>query len=617
MNSTGATGMAGGPISSAPAQQPSQTALEMAAGRKALERYREKVSGSVAAGNPRPSGATGTSTFLAGPTGPNGRLPPVPGPIAATSSTGRQANSSNHSTSPFAVSPNAVTRAARPVVPFRDHMERARIYRQMQQPNLLHYRDDFYDYEAGRYATIEDGTVKAALYRFLDSCQKVIQRNGKSVPVPFEPNTTSVSETINALEAVAHLRSTVEQPSWLDGRAGPDPSQLVSFPNGILDLGTNQFTPPDPALFTPHGVAFDYDPNAPTPAEWLNFLNQIFAGEQDQIDALQEMFGYCVSGDVSHEKAFGLFGPKRSGKDTVRHTLQSMISPKAVCGPTLDSMGTNFGMSAFIGKQLAIVGDMRLGSKCDKDLLAENILKLTGRGLFTIDRKHKEHWTGPLPCKLLLISNEMPKIKDTSGALASRLIVFLTRISFYGHEDPNLFRDKIKPELPGILNWSLEGLHRVRARGSLAETSSSMQAREDLAREGSPVLAFVHECLTLDPSASVSKDILYSAYVDYAEHNGLPITSKDWFFRDLNTATAGKIKDQRVRKGGNVHNVIGVRISTPPPPRWRQATTGTASDASQASVPPTQTAEDVGLPTDSDAVLDERIAALKAPASAS
>ncbi|MGD0026653.1 MAG: hypothetical protein ABSC37_18870 [Xanthobacteraceae bacterium] len=87
---------------------------------------------------------------------------------------------------------------------------------------------------------------------------------------------------------------------------------------------------------------------------------------------------------------------------------------------------------AFIGKQLAIVGDMRLGSKCDKDLLAENILKLSGRGLFTIDRKHKDHLTGSLPCKLLLISNEMPKFKDTSGALASRPIIFQTRISFYG-----------------------------------------------------------------------------------------------------------------------------------------------------------------------------------------
>ena len=152
--------------------------------------------------------------------------------------------------------------------------------------------------------------------------------------------------------------------------------------------------------------------------------------------------------------------------------------------------------------------------------------------------------------RALLISNEMPKIKDTSGALASRPIIFQTRVSFYGREDRNLFRDKIKPELPGILNWSLAGLRRTRERGPIAEPACSIVAREELAREGSPVIAFVHECLALDPAASVNKDVMYSTYLDYAEHNGLYHASKSWFFRDLETATAGKVKSERVQKDG-------------------------------------------------------------------
>ena len=431
--------------------------------------------------------------------------------------------------------------------------------------------------------------------------------------VPFEPDTKSINETINALKAVGHVLPTIGQPYWLYGYPGPDPAQLVCFPNGILNLSTNQFMRPDPRLFTSHGVAFDYDPNAPEPVEWLKFLDQIFAGDQEQIDALQEMFGYCVSSDVSQEKVFMWIGPKRSGKDTMRHTLQSLLSPKAVCGPTLDSMGTNFGMSAFIGKQVAIVGDMRLGSKCDKDLLAENILKLSGRGLFTIDRKHKDHWTGTLSCKLVLISNEIPKIKDTSGALASRLINFLTRVSFYGREDPHLFRDKIRPELPGILNWSLDSLRRMLARGSIAEPVCSIEAREQLAREGSPVMAFVQECLMLEPSASVDKDVLYSVYLDYAADHGLHPVSKSWFYRDLETATAGKVKDERVQKDGGrrTHNIVGVRISDPPPKRRPQTVWNTNEAVPHAPATPTaQTAEDVGESSDIDSALDERVKSL-------
>ena len=492
-------------------------------------------------------------------------------------------------------------------------MGRSRIYRTKERPHLWHYRDDFYDYEAGHYVMVDDHTIDANLYSFLDKCGREVIRDRRPMIVPFEPDTKSVHETINALKAVGHVLPTVEQPCWLDGRTKPDPAQLICFPNGILSLITDEFLPADPKLFTSHGVAFDYDANAPEPVEWLEFLKQIFAEEQDQIDALQEMFGYCVSSDVSQEKVFMWIGPKRSGKDTMRHTLQSMLSLKAVCGPTLDSMGTNFGMSAFIGKQLAIVGDMRLGSKCDKDLLAENILKLSGRGLFTIDRKHKDHWTGPLPCKLLLISNEMPKIKDTSGALASRPIIFQTRVSFYGREDRNLFRDKIKPELPGILNWSLAGLRRTRERGPIAEPACSIDAREELAREGSPVIAFVHECLALDPTASVNKDVMYSTYLDYAEHNGLYHASKSWFFRDLETATAGKVKSERVQKDGErVHKIVGARISNPPPVRLlstRNGDYGVSQQGQPPAAPTTQTAEDVGELSDSDAALDEHMAA--------
>jgi P4 family phage/plasmid primase-like protien len=479
--------------------------------------------------------------------------------------------------------------AASPVVPKDNHMGRARIFRTKMRPNLRHYRDDYYDHEAGHYTVVDDGTIKAELYSFLDTCGKQVLHKSQPKVIPFEPNKVSVSETGEALKAVGHVLPTVEQPYWLDGRPGPNPGDLICFPNGILNLSSNMFMPTDPMLFTPHGVGFDYDPNAPAPVNWLKFLDEVFAGEQDQIDALQEMFGYCVSSDVSQEKVFMLLGEKRSGKDTIRHTLQSLLSPTAICGPTLDSMSSNFGMSQLIGKQLAVVGDMRLGAKCDKDLLAEHVLKLSGRGLFTIDRKYKSHWTGQLLCKLLLISNEMPKLKDTSGALASRMIIYQTRGSFYGREDRHLFRDKIRPELPGILLWSLDGLQRMRGRGPIAEPACSIEARQQLAREGSPVLAFVQECLTLDPTALIEKNMLYAAYVDFAQHNGLLPTSKSWFFRDLETATAGKVKAERVRKDGdNVHNIVGARLREP------------AKAVGQAT-------EDVGEPSESDIWLDGMI----------
>jgi putative DNA primase/helicase len=148
------------------------------------------------------------------------------------------------------------------------------------------------------------------------------------------------------------------------------------------------------------------------------------------------------------------------------------------------------------------------------------------------------------------------------------MITYRTRTSFYGREDPHLFEDKIKPELPAILLWALEGLRRVRQRGSIAEPACSIEMREELAREGSPIMAFVQECLTLDTAATVDKNVMYSTYLDFAYNNGLQATSKSWFFRDLDTATASKVKAERVQNGGvRVHNIVGARISNPPPKR--------------------------------------------------
>ena len=162
-----------------------------------------------------------------------------------------------------------------------------------QRPNLYHYRDDYYDHEAGHYTIIDDATIRADLYEFLDHCDKEVPCKGKPTEtevVSFAPNKSSVSETGEALKALGHVIPTVEQPHWLDGRAGPNPADLICFPNGILNINSNQFTPPDPMLFTPHGVGFDYDPNASAPTEWLNFLDQIFDGEARS--------NRCVAGDV-------------------------------------------------------------------------------------------------------------------------------------------------------------------------------------------------------------------------------------------------------------------------------------------------------------------------------
>src|SRR5262249_41911205 len=73
------------------------------------------------------------------------------------------------------------------------------------------------------------------------------------------------------------------------------------------------------------------------------------------------------------QKMFLLVGPKRGGKGTIARVLIQMIGRHNVAGPTLASLGANFGLQDLIGKPVAIISDARIGSRADASLIAERL----------------------------------------------------------------------------------------------------------------------------------------------------------------------------------------------------------------------------------------------------
>ena len=106
--------------------------------------------------------------------------------------------------------------------------------------------------------------------------------------------------------------------------------------------------------------------------------------------------------------------------------------------PTLAGLGMNFGLAPLIGKGVAIISDARLGGRADQHAIAERLLSITGEDTITVDRKYMFAWTGQLLVRFLVISNELPRLSDASGALMSRFIVLVLTHSFYGREDQTL-----------------------------------------------------------------------------------------------------------------------------------------------------------------------------------
>ncbi len=422
---------------------------------------------------------------------------------------------------------------------------------------LHYYRGAFYTWRGGCYQSADDPAVNAAIWKHLDGA---LRMGPKEMIVPFEPNRARVADVCAALTAEAYLPSHIEAPAWIsDGEDRPPASEFLSIKNGLLHLPTEKLWPATPTYFGFNVAGATYDPEAACP-RWLEFLAQVWGGDSEAIETLQDVFGYILSGDTSQQKIPLIVGPKRAGKGTIARILTELIGKGNVASPTLNSLESNFGLASLIGKPLAIVGDARISGRANQAVIAERLLGISGEDSQEIDRKYLPAWTGRLPTRFLIMSNELPRLSDASGALASRFIVLVMQNSFLGREDRGLAK-RLIAELPGILNWAIEGYHRLSRRGHFLQPDSARDAIEDLEALSSPISAFLKEKCETGPGQSCPTSRLYGAWRDWCAETGRKEPGTEQTFgRDLKAARSW-IEVRRPRAdGGQVRTYMGIGL---------------------------------------------------------
>lgn len=410
----------------------------------------------------------------------------------------------------------------------------SRSARHADGPTLRRWRVDWYRWtpDRGRYVCLTDERIEADLYRGLRLTRPADARDVRSALI--------------AVDGV--LIDEVELGGWIgDPAIGYPPLDMAACPNGLLDLRSRTLCPATPRYFATTSLGVNYERAAPSPARWLTFLRQLWPKDDQSIAALQEWFGYLLTPDTRQQKIMLLVGPKRSGKGTIMRVLKALLGEDSIAAPTLASLGTNFGLWPLIGKIAAIIGDARLGGRSDISQIVERLLSISGQDALTIDRKHREPWTGYLSTRMTIVSNELPRFTDASDALPGRMVILELLRSFYGEEDTEL-TDKLRAELPGILLWAIEGWNRLRQRGHFVQPSASAGLVEDLADLASPVAAWVRECCERGDTCEVDCQAAFRNYQEWATEEGHEHKlTRTTFGRDLKAAA--QVKRVQVRNG--------------------------------------------------------------------
>lgn len=409
---------------------------------------------------------------------------------------------------------------------------------------LRRWKGDWYWYQpkSGHYTSATDERIDSSLYRKLNLARPQDVRD--------------VRHALIAADCV--LIDEAELGTMLDGKeSAHQPHELATCPNGILHLPTGKLEPATARYFSTTALGVAYDPKAKSPARWLKFLEQLWPDDPESIAALQEWFGYLLTPDTRQQKILLLVGPKRSGKGTIARVLMLLLGRASVAAPSLASLGTNFGLQPLIGKTAAIIGDARLGGRTDIAQVVERLLSVSGEDAITIDRKHREAWTGSLSTRVALISNELPRFSDASDALPGRMVILELTKSWYGKEDMTL-TGALASELPGILVWAIEGWKRLNQRGHFVQPVSSAGNIDELADLASPVGAWVRERCSKGYTR-VLCSVAYDDYRAWCERMGHHVASQATFGRDLK-AVAGCRREQARDGEARAYFYIGIDV---------------------------------------------------------
>jgi P4 family phage/plasmid primase-like protien len=247
---------------------------------------------------------------------------------------------------------------------------------------------------------------------------------------------------------------------------------------------------------------------------WIKTLNEILENDQKRILLLQEFFGYCLTPDIKHKKALLLLGESDTGKSTILFTLRDLVGIKNCSSVPLKYLSNPQYTPMMVNKLVNIDADV---AKDAANYEAEFKIITTGEPI-ACNQKFIETFEFLPYCKIVLAANIFPKISDHSSAFYKRLVLIPLDRIFEEQEKNRLLNIQLKEELPGILNWSIQGLSRLTQRGMFEQHDFMKNAVQELEDENNPVNGFFKDHVEIDVSDGVyiEKAELYKKYKEWS-----------------------------------------------------------------------------------------------------
>jgi putative DNA primase/helicase len=308
---------------------------------------------------------------------------------------------------------------------------------------------------------------------------------------------------------------------------------LLGVQNGVVDLRTGKFRAAtrDDLVTKRAGVAFKEGATCPS---WKALLDKIFLGDAELIAYFQRIIGYGLTGLTVEEVLFMLWGAGANGKSTVRETIVAMMGDYAAGSDaslliTNKQGGATPDLARLHGKRLVTINETE-----QKDKLNEARMKyITGHDVITARNLFEGFFDFHPTHKTWMATNHKPIVRSTDLGTWRRIHLLPFLYVFPEAERDKHYRAKVlMPELPGILNWAIDGLLAYHKQG-LKPPTSVVNATREYQQDMDIVGRWIEERCALDPGAVLKATDLFDDYKYWAESEFGFSTARISFYRDL------------------------------------------------------------------------------------
>lgn len=327
------------------------------------------------------------------------------------------------------------------------------------------------------------------------------------------------SESSGRLKALLEIASGMPAITIRSEDLDRDP-WLLNCQNGTINLKTGKLQEHNPKNFITRICSAPYDPACPIPL-WTQLLEKVSGGNDGVKQYMQKAFGYALSGDISEQVMFLLYGTGSNGKSTMLNIFSALLDGYAQSTSSDTFMqkkneSVNNDIARLKGARFVSAIEMEEGKR-----MAESLIKsMTGGDRLVTRFLYGEFFEYVPQFKVFLAVNHKPDIRDTTKSIWRRIKVMEFTNTFTEQERDKNYPAKIMAsEMPGILAWAVQGCLLWQREG-ITDPDKIREATQAYREEMDSFSQFFNECCIVRDGARVTNKMLRSKYDEWCQENG-------------------------------------------------------------------------------------------------